>query len=94
LPAQLVNSGWNNVVAVYDGSNKYLYINGYCQGWSIACTGTVTQSAAGTSWIGCYGTNGGYPFNGKIAITQIYNKALSANEILQNFNAYRKRFGI
>jgi hypothetical protein len=38
-------------------------------------------------------TNGG-DFTGNIAIAQIYNRALSATEIQQNFNAIRGRFGI
>ena len=33
-------------------------------------------------------------FNGNIAQTQIYNRALSAAEIAQNYNALRGRFGI
>jgi hypothetical protein len=33
-------------------------------------------------------------FTGNLAIAQLYNKALSAEEIQQNFNALRGRFGI
>ena len=33
-------------------------------------------------------------FNGNIAISQLYNRALSANEITQNFNALKGRFGL
>ena len=33
-------------------------------------------------------------FNGNIAISQLYNRALSANEISQNFNAQKGRFGL
>jgi len=33
-------------------------------------------------------------FNGEIPIAKVYNKILSAAEVKQNFNAYRKRFGI
>ena len=33
-------------------------------------------------------------WGGNIAVTQIYNRALSAAEITQNFNALRGRFGI
>jgi hypothetical protein len=32
--------------------------------------------------------------NGNIANVMMYNRALSANEILQNFNATRSRFGV
>jgi len=33
-------------------------------------------------------------FTGNIAIAQLYNRALSADEVLQNFNALRGRYGI
>jgi hypothetical protein len=33
-------------------------------------------------------------FNGSTAIAQIYNRALSATEVSQNFNALLGRFGI
>jgi hypothetical protein len=32
--------------------------------------------------------------NGKISNVQIYNRALSASEVQQNFNALRGRYGI
>ena len=32
--------------------------------------------------------------NGKISNTQIYNRALSASEVLQNYNALKGRFGL
>jgi hypothetical protein len=31
---------------------------------------------------------------GRIAICNIYNRVLSTNEVVQNFNAYRNRFGL
>jgi hypothetical protein len=37
---------------------------------------------------------GGYPFSGQISQVQIYNRALTQQEILQNFNATRFRYGI
>ena len=33
-------------------------------------------------------------FNGNIAISQLYNRALSAQEVLQNYNATKTRFGL
>lgn len=35
-----------------------------------------------------------HAINGNLSICRIYNKVLSANEILQNYNATRHRFGI
>ena len=43
---------------------------------------------------GDFGNASQFYVNGKIPIVQIYNKALSAAEIQQNFNAIRGRFGI
>jgi hypothetical protein len=37
---------------------------------------------------------GGRFFNGRIAVAMIYNRALSAGEITQNFNALRSRYGL
>jgi hypothetical protein len=34
------------------------------------------------------------PMTGNIASVQIYNRALSASEVLQNYNATKSRFGI
>lgn len=35
-----------------------------------------------------------YPINGNIATIQLYNRALSASEIQQNYNALKGRFGL
>jgi hypothetical protein len=91
--AGVVNNQWNNVVATFDGTNKRIYANGVLRATSTSLTGTVTQNTTGAAFIGIYG-GGGYPFNGRIAQTQIYNRALTAAEVSQNFNALRGRFGI
>ena len=33
-------------------------------------------------------------YQGNIALTQIYNRALSPQEVLQNYNAQKSRFGL
>jgi hypothetical protein len=33
-------------------------------------------------------------FDGRIGIVQIYNRALTSTEVLQNYNAYKSRFGL
>lgn len=86
---------WKHVVATYDGANKYIYINGVQVG-SIAQTGSVATNANGSS-IGVYGGyNGsrGYYYNGSLAELRVYNKALSAAEVLLNFNSTRSRYGV
>jgi hypothetical protein len=53
----------------------------------------VNISNAGTVTIGSDYDNV-YPLPVSVALVQIYNRALSTDEILQNFNAQRGRFGI
>jgi len=91
--AGVVNNQWNNIVATFDGSQKKIYVNGVLRATQNV-TGTVTQNSTGLAYIGIYGNFGGYPFNGNIASTQIYNKALTASEITQNFDALKGRYGL
>lgn len=88
-------SGWYHVVATYTSGSRILYINGV-QVNSDSQTGTISTNTNGSS-IGVYGGyNGGrgYYYNGNIAITNVYNRVLSADEVKQNFNALRGRFGV
>lgn len=48
-----------------------------------------------TTSFGDYRTGGPYrPITGSMHVIRVYNKALSAQEVLQNFNATRGRFGV
>jgi len=83
-----------NAVYTYDGTNAKLYIDG-----TLASTVPYTTDP---SYFGSGNRNlvlgrWGHPgyeryFNGNIYQTSIYNRALSASEILQNYNAKRKKF--
>jgi hypothetical protein len=92
--AGVVNNSWNNVIATFDGTNKRIYVNGVLRATSANLTGTVTQNNTGAAYIGIFGNFAGYPFNGRISTTSLYNKALSSTEITQNYNATRTRFGL
>lgn len=92
--AGVINSQWNNIVATFDGVNKRIYVNGVLRQTSGNLTGTITQNTTGDAYIGIYGNFTGYAFNGRIANTSIYNRALTLEEILQNFNVRRGRYGI
>jgi hypothetical protein len=45
-------------------------------------------------YISSFAFPGFIPWTGNISITQIYNRALSAQEILQNYNATKTRYGL
>ena len=84
---------WHNWTGTYDGTTIRLYLNGI-QGSSKARSNTLTSSTSslGIGYdIGLAGTRFG---NAKIAYCMVYNKALTASEIKQNFEAVKGRFGL
>jgi hypothetical protein len=84
-------SNWFQVVGTYTSGSRILYINGV-QVSSDTQTGTISTNASGM-YIGSY-NSGGYYYNGALSICRVYNRVLSAAEVLQNFNASRGRYGI
>lgn len=87
----LVISTWYHATVTVDGSgNAAVYLNGLQQNTG---TNTLATPSANTLKIGTSISAGEY-LNGQIALVQIYNRVLSASEVLQNFNAYRQRFGV
>jgi len=96
-PTANFSSGWQLCTMVITGTSpttyKY-YING-----TLANTATFsTPSAPNGSYTALgdnYGDGGGCtPFNSKMGAAYFYTKALSVNEILQNYNASASRFGL
>ena len=87
-PAPSLNT-WYYVCGVYNGSIASLYVNGSLY-TSSAKSWNTGQS---TAQIGRQ-TNGGEFWNGNIGQAKIYNRALTPQEIAQNFNATRYRYGI
>ena len=81
---------WYQIVGTYNGSVCNLYVNG-----NLVATSSFSSSGQATNTavhIG-YFQNSRY-FNGSVSISRIYNKSLTLNEIRQNFNATKGRFGL
>ena len=88
---------WTYVAGTHDGSSSVsglkIYINGVEQSiTTISDTLNATTISNETTYIGYRRPSTQGPFDGKIAVAQIYNKALTANEVRQNYNATRGRF--
>lgn len=84
---------WNHIVATYDGYVKKVYVNGSLVKSENAYYGSLKSNNTGEAYIGIYG-DGGYPLNGKIARVSVYDRALSASEISQDYNNTKGRFGL
>ncbi len=91
-----LNTFYNFVITINSSAKTgVLYINGSVEA---SISGLATQVANnGPLYVGVdapTGVSEGAFFNGNVGNVQIYNRALSATEVQQNFNALRGRYGI
>ena len=101
-PNTITNNTWYYVVQTATQAQTQLYINGILIDTTISSTSMYTSTPFYFG-VGSYGNFGTYPgstqynsyySNQNISITQIYNRALSASEVAQNYNATKARFGL
>ena len=87
-------NNWHNIVATRNGNSWVIYHNGVSVG--TGTTNTTSLTLNNDFRIGTYasGTSGQYFFEGLMAVAKIYDTGLSAEEVKQNYNAYKNRFNI
>jgi len=87
----LPDTQWNFLVSVRSGTTHTLYGNGITN----TTSNTVLATALDTT-IMTIGTVTGFNpvqcFKGNMAVVQVYDRALSSTEVLQNYNALKSRF--
>jgi Concanavalin A-like lectin/glucanases superfamily len=94
------NTTWYNIVMTYNGAAGIAtYVNGIAGGTQAGAKSN--PGGAGTflsmgkpDGVGTYLNGVTNYFNGYIGAWKIYNTALTANQITQNFNALRSRYGV
>jgi len=84
-------NAWTHMCITRDTSTVNWYMNGSLNSTQGNNWGPLASTTADIT-IG-YGYTGEYWF-GRMAIIQAYSRALSATEVLQNFNAQKSRFGL
>jgi hypothetical protein len=97
--------GWVNLTIVYDGNftdsdlatqnagRLKVYWDGVYVPFNVSFPDTIPSSIPTTS-TGMYLSNTIYEYDGQISCMQAYNRALSASEVLHNYNALKGRFGL
>ena len=82
---------WNHITVSYDGtSTMRIYVNGVADStiaWSGGCVYNASNNLVQVGSV----INSGY-FPGSISNLQLYNRELSATDVVQNYNAYRNKF--
>ena len=86
---------WYYLIGTISGAECKFYINGtlnttYTQPSASSAPGATTKFKMGRF----YQDTDNFYFNGNIATCKFYNRALSAAEVQQNFNALKGRFSI
>ena len=89
LSYNMTSGVWQNICVVKNGTTLTYYQNGI----SVASTTSSTTKASAAFYIGGDPVAGEYSTS-TISNVQVYNRALSATEILQNYNAQKSRFGL
>ena len=88
----LINT-WYHIVATHRDSDNLnvLYVNGVQES---TLTRSILYETNPITTIGVFYTQNSLRFNGKMGTIKIYNRALTPQEISQNYNALKSRFGL
>ena len=91
----LVANEWQLTTVTFDNTTLRLYKNGTYSNHTTAAR-AFRRSGAGAriGMLNYRRTSNDYNWNGDIACQHVYNRALTADEVMQNFNAQRARFGL
>ena len=83
-----------NAVGVYDNGSIALYIDSILISTETYNTSDGDFNADRSVQIGRRANDGSRVLDGKISNVQIYNRALTSEEVLQNYNATKSRYGL
>ena len=86
----ITRNEWFTITGVYTGTQLQLYLNGELEASNTYAINTASSNflIGDTAW--------GYPLhmNGDISSVKIYNRALTAQEVKQNYRHYKTRFNL
>ena len=95
-----LTSGWHNIAVAYDGSitTCTIYVNGVQAGQITNAFSSLYSSVANNDTTLGFNigrrNEGNNPSDGNFSSFLVYSRALSASEILQNYNALKSRFNL
>ena len=90
--SDIKSNTWVNYVGTYDFSNLRLYRNGIQIASKSESTTPISNNEIAS--IGYRVAANNYAYSGLVSNASIYNRALSPQEVIQNYNAMKNRFGL
>ena len=86
---------WTITMDTVLASNKLkMYINGVLDSEGNTSNDGALDAGADAAWLGGKVSASSEYFDGEIAQVRVYNRVLTAAEVLQNYNATKGRFGL
>ena len=82
---------WFQITFISDGQTGKIYLNE-----NVFLSGTFSNTPVnvnGSAWISRF-SGGGYYLVGNTSTSLLYNRALTPQEVKQNYNATKSRFGL
>jgi hypothetical protein len=87
----VVANTWYQTAWTWNGSTAVMYVNGVAEN---SLSSGAASSTTGNITLGQHTPDTSYAWAGNMGSVKIYNQALTAAQVLQNFNATRGRYGI
>ena len=84
---------WTYVAITFENQSVKYYVNGSSVGSSSITKTSITYNADNPVYIGKT-ASGSEPFEGRLGNIKVYNRALTAEEITQNYNATKSRYNL
>ncbi len=84
---------WYHLGFTISNGNMQMYLNATLDGATRTGSGRTNYTQSNL-WLGDARSGGGLEFNGYIGSLNIYNRALTADEVFQNFNVTKHRYGL
>ena len=88
VTTSISTGSWHNVVATFDGTTRVLYLDGVQIGSDTPTNHNVTTSSNMT--VGR--TDASQYFDGKISFVQVFNSAITSQQVLQNYTNFNTRY--
>lgn len=82
---------WYFISTIVNGSTSRMFINGTEIG---TATSYTPQDTNATFWLGIGPVYSNEDWNGNLSLVQTYNRALTTQEVQQNYNATKARYGL
>ena len=89
------DQSWHHIVGTFDNGVGKLYVDGVLESTATKTAPADLSSESSVIFgIGRDPSSVSRIFSGEISIGRVYNKALTASEITQNYNALKGRYGL